>query len=87
MRNFYELEKSQYEKLLRENVTKMYKRAEGKTRLEIDQELMHIAAELNIGDRIEKTSARQAFITLKDHKNDFKDNPKCRIQQKTTSDL
>jgi len=43
----------------------------------VNQELNDITAKLEIGDRIESTARRQAFISLKDHKENLQNNPKC----------
>ena len=46
---------------------------------EIDSELKDISNNLGIGDKIEKMKKREAFISLKDHKENFENNPKCRL--------
>ena len=78
-RNVYELNKNQYEKLLRENVTKTYRKADDQTEDNINHDLKHIATKLGVCDRVEKMAQRQAFISLKDHKENFTNNPKCRL--------
>ena len=40
-----------------------------------------------IGDKIEAMSRKQAFISLKDHKENFLNNPKCRLINPAKSDL
>ena len=77
-RNVYELDKTQYEKLLRENITKSYRKADKQFVNSVNQELNNIATKLDIGDRIKSTARQQAFISLKDHKENFQNNPKCR---------
>ena len=37
------------------------------------------ASRLGNGDRIERMKKREAFIYLKDHKENFENNPKCRL--------
>ena len=56
------------------------------TRLQIDQQLtiitktdIHIAKKLDLADRINTTAERESFITLKDHKENFKNKPTCRL--------
>ena len=46
-----------------------------------------VASELDIADRMFKTVPREAFITLKDHKEDFDVNPKVRLLQPTKPDI
>ena len=38
-----------------------------------------IGVELELDDRIFRTAPREAFITMKDHKEDFSTNPKVRM--------
>ena len=73
------MDKGQYEKLLRENITKTYRKANGKTEENISHELKYITNKLEVPDRVEKMAQRQAFISLKDHKENFQNNPKCRL--------
>ena len=40
---------------------------------------MHIAKKLDLADRINTTAERESFITLKDHKENFKNKPTCRL--------
>ena len=42
---------------------------------------------LEIDDRVYKTTKRQAFVTLKDHKPNFRNNPKCRLLNPTKTEL
>ena len=42
---------------------------------EINNELKHIADKLSMGNRIECMKKREAFISLKDHKENFENNP------------
>ena len=76
-----------HEKLLRENITKTYKKADGNTIKQINGELKTIANDLNIGDRINVTAKQQAFITLKDHKDNFENNPTCRLINPAKSNM
>jgi hypothetical protein len=65
------MNKEAYQKLLNENVTKAYKKTDGKTKGELYREAGNIAARLELADRIEVYAEREAFITLKDHKKRF----------------
>ena len=62
--------------LLTNNVTQKNKIADKTTTHEIDQEFDKITSSLNIGDRIDSTERKPAFITLKDQKDNFKNNQK-----------
>ena len=76
-----------YNKLLTENVTKTYKHAPDDTMHKINKELKYIASELNITNRIDPMNETPAFISLKDHKADFENNPKCRLINPAKSSL
>ena len=64
---------------MHDNITKTYKHGSEDTIDEIDSELKDISKNLGIGDKIEKMKKREAFISLKDHKENFENNPKYRL--------
>ena len=67
------------EQLLRENITKCYRTTSMKTVDGINSEAQAIAADLEIDDRMEPIAKKQAFITLKDHKDNFENTLPCRL--------
>ena len=85
-RNIYETSLDTYNKLLHDNITKTYKHGSEENISEINNELNHIANRLSIGNRIESMKKREAFISLKDHKKNFQNNPKCRLINPAKSD-
>ena len=78
-RNLYEVSDSKYNKLLLDNITTTYKKSSHSDVDETNTEASVIAEKLKIDDRVECLAEKTAFITLKDHKEDFKNNPKCRL--------
>lgn len=86
-RNMYQVDTQTYNKLMADNITKNYKAANIKTVDEIESEFNNIADELNIGDRINPTERKHAFISLKDHKENFGKNHQCRLINPTKSEL
>ena len=48
---------------------------------------MQLASELDISGRVDRTSENPAFITLKDHKPDFENHPRCRLINPSKSSL
>ena len=76
-RNLYETDKSYHDKLLLENITKTYKKATTSNYDNINFEAKTLAKEHGIHDRAECLARKPAFITLKDHKDNFENNPKC----------
>lgn len=77
--NLYEMETRQYDKLLRENITKHYKRAPAKAYDLINTEARKLADQLKIADRMDILAKQNAFVTLKDHKENFTNNLPCRL--------
>ena len=69
------------------NVTRTYKKADDTVKLGIDKEAKEIASDLKIADRMECYADRNAFVTLKDHKDNFQNNPKCRLLNPAKSEV
>ena len=78
-RNIYKLGNDQYRKLLRENVTKTYKKSNFNKVLDINNKAKKITENLPVADRIDKLQGEEAYITIKDHKDDFPSRRSCRL--------
>jgi hypothetical protein len=85
--HFYKVDPDNYDRLLNTNITKDYKKAATTLENTIRKGDKKIATELGLDDRINKTSKNQAFITLKDHKPNFNNNPTCRLINPTKSEI
>ena len=85
--NLYLLNRSEYEKLLRDNVTKTYKKAEPDREKDINKTSAKLAHTLEIDDRVQQFTTQQCFITLKDHKSNFRNNPQCRLINPAKNEL
>ena len=85
--NIYKVSVDQYRQLLHSNITANYKKADAEAKAEIDREAKIIAKELNLEDRVECLAQRDAFITLKDHKENFINNTKCRLLNPAKSEI
>ena len=77
----------QHKRLLHDNITKTYKKAPPKLEASINLEAKNMAELINLDDRIEYIARTPAFITLKDHKPDFLQNPSCRLINPTKNEL
>ena len=77
--NIYKMCTGDYNKLLKDNITKTYKHAPPKLEKSINLEAKHIATNLKLDDRIERLARTPAYITLKDHKENFYVNTPCRL--------
>ena len=73
------MDRETYEKLLYENITKIYKKADGKKVRAINVDAKKIAKDLELEVRIEKMQESQCYITVKDHKEDFPHKISCRL--------
>ena len=85
--NLYKVSKDTYSKLLQDNITKSYKKYNVSLINNINKEVKVIAAELKLDDRIEQFNQRDAFVTLKAHKVNFQNDPKCRLINPAKSEI
>ena len=76
------ISKDNYNKLLKDNITKSYKKTNTAA---INAKC--IAEQLHLDDRAEQFNQREAFVTLKDHKENFQNNPKCRLLNTAKSEI
>ena len=77
--NYYKLSSEQYENLITKGIQKEYKKTNEKIVWQVNAEDKQIAEKLELSDRIDVTAKREAFITLKDHKENFRNKPTCRL--------
>ena len=85
--NFYKFEADDHKKLLQNNITKEYKKAPQNIIEKINKQDKNIAEKLDISDRMFQMVKREAQITVKDHKENFRNNTKCRLINPTKSEL
>lgn len=85
--NFYKLTPENHNELLNNNITKDYKKAKDNAVDKINKEDKQLAQKFEIDDRVYALEKRESFITLKDHKDSFQNNPKCRLINPAKSEL
>lgn len=85
--NFYEMNKDSYRKILHENVTKNYKKANTSLPNSINLQAKKIGTKLKLHEKVDIMAQQQCFITIKDHKPDYRTNPKYRLLNPTKSEL
>ena len=73
--NYYKIKVEDHNKLLNQAIHKDYMKAQDGTEGKIRSEHKELAQQLDIEDRLEISSKAEAFITLKDHKQDFYAKP------------
>ena len=66
-------------KNLLKTVLQRHKKAPTKLEKLINLEARNIAKSINLADRIEHLPRAELFTTLKDHKDNFTNNPRCRL--------
>lgn len=66
-----------YDKLIKDNITKTYKKPSDSVANILDIQSASIGKQLKLDDQIEKLAQNKVLITLKDHKPAFNDHPTC----------
>ena len=77
--NFYKVDTKDYQELVNINVQKEYKKEKLQNVQKVNRAHKKIVKKLGLQDRVFKTCERECFVTLKDHKENFQNNPKCRL--------
>ena len=72
--NLYEVSVDNYSELLKDNITTAYQKPDISALSKINTEAQSIANELKLDARVESFSKRNAFITLKDHEENFQNH-------------
>ena len=86
-KNIYKITPQEYKKLLHDKITDTYKADNSHTETHINRDTGNIAKKLNIIDRMGKLDRKDAYITFKDHKNNFINKKQTRLINPTKSDL
>ena len=81
--NKFLMDPANYKELLEKNVQSKYKKADTQDIDEVTSEHQDIVKELEMSERVFKTMPRAAFLTLKDHKENFQNNPQMRLLNPT----
>ena len=85
--NLYEMPPNDYKKLVYENITKTYKKSTYLLEHAINMKAKHIAKGIKLDDRIKSLAKTPAFITLKDHKENFRSSHPCPLINPSKSEL
>ena len=78
-RNLYEFGAENYRRIVLDNVTSCYRKADPANVKQVNAEAANIARELEIDDRVDAMSESQAFINIKDHKTTFPGKIEARL--------
>ena len=85
--NIYKMEVEDYKKMPADNITSSCQKADSKNLDEINCEARILTSKLDLADRVQCYARKPAFITLKDHKPNFDNNPKCRLINPAKSEV
>ena len=77
--NYYKVGFKEYSKHLERDITTAYSKAEREDFNNVTKDDKRIAQDLGISNRVFRTSERQAFLTYKDHKENFKNVKPSRL--------
>ena len=79
--NMYKLTKEEYNKMLKNAITSTYKKTNNNIKTKINSEGKRIIKKCNGGilNKMEVNSESNCFITIKDHKDNFENNPTVRL--------
>ena len=85
--NFYKMKPQKYQELLEKNIHKEYKKMNQTAINKVNTSHIEVVNKLDIQDRVFATTPRQAYVTLKDHKDNFNNNPSCRLINPTKPEI
>ena len=85
--DIYKAPLEQYKNLLKENVTKTYKKSREHFEKSINLEAKNIAKKIDLVETVECLAKNPASVTLKDHKENFQASLPCRLIDPSKSEL
>ena len=85
--NLYKLDKKDYDKLINNSITSTYKKSNDTHIRSINEAGKLITERLQLADRMEILQNSEAYITLKDHKDDFSTKPSVRLINPSKTDI
>ena len=85
--NIYSMPPELHDKLLLENVTKTYQKAPTLLETGINHEVKQIVSSYSVDNCAESLARSPAFVTLKDHKDNFNQKHPCRLINPCKSEL
>ena len=77
--NMYRLSAEEYNRLKLNAVTSKYKKASAKIKDNVEKSSVNIVKKAGVLERMSKNGTNPCFITLKDHKPNFQNNPATRL--------
>ena len=69
--NYFIMDVDEYQGHLNKEIMKSYRKVDSSIIENIDEEAASLVTRIDLDDRIEGIAKKQAFLTIKDHKDDF----------------
>ena len=85
--NFFKTSVECYEEIMTRNITKCYKKSDPNRIKNVTKEQKEIVHQLDIDNRVFKTSQRESYVTLKDHKQGYENSPTFRLINPTKPEI
>ena len=85
--NMYKVSKDEYNKMLNNSITKTYKKTDNTTKQFVNSSGKRILKDQVIMERMDVNAENNCFITLKDHKDNFNNNPTTRLINPAKNEL
>ena len=85
--NIYKLDKQEYNRLLNNSITKTYQKTNNEVKQAVNYAGKTILKDHHIADRVDINGENNCFITLKDHKENFANNPTTRLINPAKNEL
>ena len=85
--NKYLMDPDSYNELLEKNLQSKYKKAANEDLENVTSEHQQVVKDFDLCERVFKTIPRASFFTLKDHKENFQNNPQVRLLNPTKFEI
>ena len=85
--NYYRMSEEEYDELHLKNITNEYKKCNEAYIDRINQSYRILAEDLGIENRVYAYSTCESFVTIKDHKENYINNTKCRLINSAKSNM
>ena len=86
-RRIFQVDKEDYVKAMKDEITKKYKKANPQKICEVNREAARLTSKLELDDRIDALPEGEAFFTFKDHKNNFPERTELRLLNPSKSNV
>ena len=85
--NIYRLTREEYEKILNDSITATYKKASNNIKKNINTAGKQVLRSNKVLKRMQTNGENNCFISLKDHKENFQNNPTVRLINPAKNEL